>query len=360
MSWSVPLAVVAHRRADRRIAEFRTSAANPEHSGASHLFPVRLPWLEIRSIRNMGLRARRFNRNVRQSPHSNSAHNRSFQKIMHDKRGKNVELTLTELLSYGTVRIECTGKNNQVTAGTGYVVEFKQGEEANTCITAIITNKSVVRGAEKGKLVFTRENEDGEPDDKKQHKVSLSQFEKKWVMHPDPAVDLCALPIDALALKAQAKGIDLFFITIGMKFIPSEKQLDELDAMEQIVTAGFPDGLWDTVNNRPVLRSGVTATHPRMDYNGKQEFLIDAAAVPGTSGSPVFILDQNGYVDRDGNYYPDEDRILFLGTLTAGAHVAPEGQPQRSDMPAATSPYPSINLGRVIKSNRLLELEALF
>jgi len=36
-----------------------------------------------------------------------------------------VELTLTELLSYGTVRIECTGKKNQVTAGTGYIVEIR-------------------------------------------------------------------------------------------------------------------------------------------------------------------------------------------------------------------------------------------
>jgi hypothetical protein len=145
-----------------------------------------------------------------------------------------------------------------------------------------------------------------------------------------------------------------------MGLIPTNEQLDELDAMEQIVTAGFPDGLWDAVNNRPVLRSGVTATHPRMDYNGKQEFLIDAVAMSGTNGSPVFILDQNGYVDRDGKYYPDEDRILFMGTLSADPQATPEGQLKKSDVPAAASAYPPINFGRVIKSNRLLELEALF
>ena len=282
---------------------------------------------------------------------------------MHDKRSKNVELTLTEILSYGTVRIECTGKNNQVTAGTGYVVEFKKDEVANTCITVIITNKSVVRGAEKGKLVFTRENEDEDPDDKKQHKVVLSQFEKKWVMHPDPSVDLCALPIDALVLKAQAKGIELFFTLIGMDLIPTEEQLDELDAMEEVVTAGFPDGLWDAVNNRPILRRGVTATHPRMDYNGKKELLIDAAAVPGTSGSPVLIIEENGYIDRDGNFYPDENRILFLGTLSAAPHQTTDDRPERSDVPAAASPHPphpTFNLGVVIKSSRILELAALF
>lgn len=271
-----------------------------------------------------------------------------------------MELNLTDFVSYGTVRIECTDKNNQVMAGTGYVVEFKTDEETGTGITALITNKSIIRGAEKGTLVFTTESEEGDPDDKKQHKVSLRQFEKKWVMHPDSAVDLCALPIDALVLKAEAKGIELFFTVIDMGLIPTNQQLDELDAMEQIVTAGFPDGIWDAVNNRPVLRSGVTATHPRMDYNGKQEFLIDTATMSGTNGSPVFILDQNGYVDRDGKYYPDEDRILFLGTLSPGPQATPEDQLKKSAVPAVASAYPPITFGRVIKSNRLLELEALF
>ena len=279
---------------------------------------------------------------------------------MHDKRGKNVELTVTELLSYGTVRIECTDINNQETAGTGYVVEFEKDGDTNTSITALITNKSVIKGAEKGRLVFTQETEDGAPDDRNHHKVSLSQFEKKWVMHPDPTVDLCALPIDKLVLKAEAKGIQLFYPVITMDLIPTEKQLDELDAMEAIITAGYPDGLWDTVNNSPVLRSGVTATHPIKDYNGKKEFLIDAPTIPGTSGSPVFIIDENGYIDRDGNYYPDEDRILFLGTLSAGPHAAPEGLPKKSDITATVSPHLPSNLGLVIKSSRILELAALF
>ena len=271
-----------------------------------------------------------------------------------------MELTVTELLSYGTVRIECTDINNQETAGTGYVVEFEKDGDTNTSITALITNKSVIKGAEKGRLVFTQETEDGAPDVRNHHKVSLSQFEKKWVMHPDPAVDLCALPIDKLVLKAEAKGIQLFYPVITMDLIPTEKQLDELDTMETITTAGYPDGLWDAVNNRPVLRSGVTATHPIMDYNGKQEFLIDAPTMPGTSGSPVFIIDENGYIDRDGNYYPDEDRILFLGTLSAGPHAAPEGLPKKSDITATVSPHLPSNLGLVIKSSRILELAALF
>ena len=47
--------------------------------------------------------------------------------------------------------------------------------------------------------------------------------------------------------------------------------------------------LIDEVNNKPVVRKGITATDIRLDYNGRKEFLIDAACFHGSSGSPVFL-----------------------------------------------------------------------
>lgn len=37
-----------------------------------------------------------------------------------------MDFTLTELLSYATVRIEFTTKNNQITGGTGYLFELNK------------------------------------------------------------------------------------------------------------------------------------------------------------------------------------------------------------------------------------------
>lgn len=37
------------------------------------------------------------------------------------------------------------------------------------------------------------------------------------------------------------------------------------------------------------FRRGITATNINFDYNGKKEFVIDAACFPGSSGFPVFI-----------------------------------------------------------------------
>ena len=52
---------------------------------------------------------------------------------------------------------------------------------------------------------------------------------------------------------------------------------------------GYPDGIWDSVNNLPVIRKGITATHPHISWNGKTEFLTDIASFPGSSGSPYFL-----------------------------------------------------------------------
>ena len=52
---------------------------------------------------------------------------------------------------------------------------------------------------------------------------------------------------------------------------------------------GYPIGLIDEYNNKPIVRKGITATTYNIDYNGKKEFLIDIACFPGSSGSPIFI-----------------------------------------------------------------------
>ena len=63
--------------------------------------------------------------------------------------------------------------------------------------------------------------------------------------------------------------------------------MNKLDAMEDVIMVGYPVGLWDSVNNRPIFRRGITATDPKVDFEGKKEFLIDCACIWGSSGSPV-------------------------------------------------------------------------
>lgn len=50
----------------------------------------------------------------------------------------------------------------------------------------------------------------------------------------------------------------------------------------------YPIGLIDNINNFPIFRRGITASHPGLSFKVKPEFLIDASCWPGSSGSSVF------------------------------------------------------------------------
>ena len=127
---------------------------------------------------------------------------------------------------------------------------------------------------------------------------------------------------------------------------------------------GYPNGIWDSKNNKPIFRKGITATDIKYDYNGKKEFVIDAACFPGSSGSPVLIFNQGMYTDKFGNTYAGSGRAKLLGVLYAGPQYVTEGEIKTVVIPTversiAISQIPN-NLGYVIKAERILELEKLF
>ena len=88
---------------------------------------------------------------------------------------------------------------------------------------------------------------------------------------------------------------------------------------------GYPNGIWDATNNMPILRKGITATHPNIDYEGRLEFLIDAACFPGSSGSPVFLFNTNGWTNRDGSMSLGS-RVKLLGVLSSGPQHTTTGE----------------------------------
>ena len=63
-----------------------------------------------------------------------------------------------------------------------------------------------------------------------------------------------------------------------------------------VIFVGYPTGYYDVANNLPLLRRGVIASVPNVDFNGKGEIVIDAQIFPGSSGSPVFVAQGNRYL----------------------------------------------------------------
>lgn len=272
-----------------------------------------------------------------------------------------MSLSISEQLTYSTVRIECSLTNGSVSTGTGFFFNFDEKPDGSH-IPVIITNKHVIEKSTTGKFVITKADSEGNPTDREFLPIELNDFEKRWVPHPDPQVDLCAMPIAPIIQLAEQQNYKLAYRSLTRKLLPTEEQRLELDAIEDVLMIGYPNGIWDKVNNKPIVRKGITATHPNLDYNGKKEILIDIAAFPGSSGSPVLICNQGSYRSKNGDIFMGSNRIMLLGVLFAGPQSTTIGEIMvvpSSQKPIAVSSIPN-NLGYIIKSERILELEEIF
>jgi trypsin-like peptidase len=267
------------------------------------------------------------------------------------------QLSITEQLAYSTVRIE-----TDAGTGTGFFYRFA-AQDSGWHIPAIVTNKHVIEGASKGRFLISRAQPDGMPDLRRHETYAFGDFSKVWTPHPSNDIDLCAMPLAPILSRAENAQVSLFYRTIDATLIPTPSELEELNPVEDITMVGYPNGLWDEVHNMPIFRRGITATHPKLGWNGKPEFLIDAACFPGSSGSPVFLLNEGGYFSKKGLNIGGV-RIKLLGVLYAGPQHTIEGEIKivtvpTQNKPIALSTIPN-NLGIVIRATALHALDTVF
>lgn len=264
-----------------------------------------------------------------------------------------MDLTPAEQLMYATIRLESDLGNGNVVTGTGFFFYYQDS------IPVIITNKHVIKGGKTGSFVFTQRDGRGLPIRKKHQRVVCDEFESRWIMHPDQDVDLAAFPIAPILHRMQAEQKNTFFQYLDETLIPDSETLSGLLGVEDIVMIGYPNGLWDEANNMPIIRRGITATNPKLDYNGRPIFLIDCACFPGSSGSPVLIYNPSGHTDASGTLHLGGQRLFLLGVLYAGPQHVVNGEVSVVDAPYAQVPIAQMkipnNLGFVIKAEKILD-----
>lgn len=269
-------------------------------------------------------------------------------------------LTSAEKLAHATVRIECDLAGGGVGTGTGFFYSLDQVGDRHRPV--IVTNRHVVAGAIRGRFLLTLQDTAGGPLVGQHRAHQITDFESCWTGHPDPDVDLCVMPIAPLLHEAQKTGAGFFFAALDQSLIPSVQEVDNMVGLENITMVGYPNGLWDRVNNLPIFRRGVLATDYRRDWNGRKEFLIDAACFPGSSGSPVLLFDEGSYRTREGSFF-GQSRVKLLGVLYAGPQHTVEGEIQVVTVPTqqraiSVAGIPN-NLGIIIKAEQLRAFEGL-
>lgn len=271
-----------------------------------------------------------------------------------------MELSVMEQLCFITVRIEAYDIHKKVCrTGTGFFFNLSVDDKV---VPLIITNKHVVKGMDRGYFVLTEQDENGNPMYKQHFTVVIEHnFEKHWIMHPDPNIDLCVMPIKPILESGNKQyGKEFFYRAFDNSLIPVDEKLSEIDIAEEIFMIGYPNGLWDSVNNMPIVRRGTMATNISLNHNGKREFVIDAACFPGSSGSPVILFNKGGYTDKRGNLNWGKGRLMLLGILYAGPQLTVTGEieivtvPNLQQKPLAVSHIPN-NLGYIIKSDAILD-----
>lgn len=268
-------------------------------------------------------------------------------------------LTASEQLTYSTVRIECQLADGSIGTGTGFFFQcLAQGDQT---VPVIVTNKHVIANARQGRFNLTLANNENGPSVGQHINIMLDNFEQRWIHHPAADVDLCIMPIAPLLQETSAAGHRFFYLNLDKSLIPTTQELADLGAIEDVIMIGYPNGIWDATNNMPIIRRGVTATHPNLDYNGRKEFMIDAACFPGSSGSPVFLYNTGGWSTREGDMIMGSTQIKLLGLLYAGPQHTASGEIRIINVPTqqrtiAVSTIPN-NLGLIIRSSRLLEMD---
>lgn len=269
-------------------------------------------------------------------------------------------LSPIEQLLHCTVRIE-TETADGSGSGTGFF--FHLLENGSSAVPVIVTNKHVVAGALRGRIHITLADEAGMPRMGEYVGIEFDAFERSWIPHPDPDIDLCILTINPSMEALRQKDQRPFFVPLGKGIVAQPEFLNELTVMEEVTVIGYPNGLWDHVNNLPIVRKGITATPPAVHYQGKSQFLIDAAIFPGSSGSPVFLANLGGYTDKRGNTHLGTSRIHLLGVVFAVHLHTATGELVQVPIPTDMRPVPISqipnNLGIVIPSYRIMEFDAV-
>lgn len=240
-----------------------------------------------------------------------------------------------EQVFFSTVRIERPGNH---TMGTGFLIQVPVPVKEKQYIF-LISNRHVLDDPKKEtKFIFHTSDKAGYPVLGDTFNPSVSEFTSGYYPHPDKEIDLALLNVSSFYDIAKTRGKLIYSRNLPTDLFCSFDE-PEVSAGQRIVFVGYPADQYDKKNFLPILRGGLVASIPNVDYEGKPHVLIDAQVFPGSSGSPVFI--------------PIKGKWYFLGVVCQTMVRNQKVQIQTA-MEASTQEV--LGIGIVIKNKCVREL----
>lgn len=273
-----------------------------------------------------------------------------------------VTVPADKMVLYCTTQLMCDRGGGVQSSGTGFFFDVRRAAK-DPPKPVLVTNQHVVEGAASGSfLLRIAEAVGGKYRPTKQAaRVRFEAAEVPWVRHPD-GLDLCALPLAGTLAEVQKTVGPPFCPLFDTGHIPSEDVLQSMGAFEHVVMVGYPIGLFDPVNQFPLVRRGITAYQPALDWQGRPEGLVDIAAFPGSSGSPIVAWRETTRPGPNGPYELHFESKL-LGILWGGPQFNAQGEVHIEAAPTSTLATSSTriptHLGQYIKARELLRFRDL-
>ncbi|TMQ09555.1 MAG: hypothetical protein E6J90_37720 [Deltaproteobacteria bacterium] len=274
--------------------------------------------------------------------------------------------TLSEQLLYSTVRLVCGDS-----VGTGF---FFHTTLHGRPMPLIVTNRHVLAPSDitaigSGTTIDVELEVHG-------HKLTLADGKAApsgvshvvripkhtWFGHPDPTVDLAVMPVASV----DALDKELFRIGLMPGHVWPTERLRELSVLEEVTMCGAPKGLWDEIHGLPMFRRGTTANHPAIDHRGKPIGVVDIACFPGSSGSPICVINEGSYPNKrqtakDGGVVFG-NRLVLLGILYGGPVHNARGELEITALPTTAKITPvvpqMVHLGYYVKAREILAIVA--
>lgn len=261
--------------------------------------------------------------------------------------------SVADQLFYTAVFIESFSSKGRATA-SGFLVSYPvltPSAQASGERIVLITNKHVFEGATEVAFSLIRQGAGGPIGGRT--RIAVGDFNAStWVGHPDSGVDIAGMFFGAILTEMNRLGVPGFYRSFAPSQLATKDFVAELDSLETVTFVGFPSGLYDKKTFLPIARRGQTATPIFNDYNGLPAFLIDASVYPGSSGSPVVLLDTGSHQSRHGTLRL-ESRFSLLGVV-AQVHTREVNGVVQASSGTATFKDP-INLGIVFKASAIQE-----
>ena len=221
-----------------------------------------------------------------------------------------------EQILFSTLRIELLSvQGSPIGIGTGFLLKVDMESKPGQSLILLFSNKHVFEGGNKFVVNFHGKKPGSEvPDLGNVYPFRAEDFSGAFYQHPDPNIDLACVNISSLISELHPK---IFFKFLTIDFFSNFDE-PELDVGQKVVFVGYPDSRFDRKNNLPIVRDGIIASHPKVDFDGNKQFIIDAQVFPGSSGSPVFLNVKEaqfnrGQINLGGGGLP----YKFLGVVAA-------------------------------------------